>query len=137
MPAVASVSKTESTIVLTGTDFRTTGFANASFAGVSADSVTVASATQATATWTLGVPINTNASKPALSFTNDAKTQTFRAAVTPDLLNAVSVSSNSAGLECSFAGGCEFEIAASGLASMLKSKDDVEITVCERKCEFN
>jgi hypothetical protein len=57
--------------------------------------------------------------------------------MTPELLNAVSVSSNSAGLECSFAGGCEFEIAAEGLSTMLKSSNDVKVTVCERKCEFN
>jgi hypothetical protein len=83
MPDVSSVVKAGSTIVFTGTDFITTGFANASFAGVAADSVVVDSATQATATWTLGVPLNSNASKPILSFTNDAKTETFKAAMTP------------------------------------------------------
>lgn len=72
MPAVDSVAKTGSTIVFTGTDFITTGNASASFAGVAANSVVVDSATQATATWTLGVPLNSNASKPVLSFTNDA-----------------------------------------------------------------
>jgi len=69
MPSVASVAATASTIVFTGTDFKTTGYtAKASFNGIKANTVVTDSATQVTATWTLGVPVVVNATKPSLSF---------------------------------------------------------------------
>lgn len=57
-PLVASTSKTDGTIVFTGTNLDIAGFtASATFANVLADSVVIDSATQATATFNLGVPI--------------------------------------------------------------------------------
>lgn len=69
-PAVTEVSKTDDTLVFTGTGFDLADFTvSAEFAGVTADAVVVDSSTQATATFTLGVPVVSQDEFPTLLFT--------------------------------------------------------------------
>lgn len=100
--------------------------------------MSVDSATQVTATWTLGVPVTVNATKPVLSFHESSSSTVFFAIMNAEVTNALTVSSNSQGLTCSFAGGCSYEVAAAGLATMMKKNPDSNfITVCENKCLFD
>jgi hypothetical protein len=121
--------------VFTGTNFDIADFtASATFAGISADSVVIDSATQATASFNLGVPIANES--PVLAFTKDSVIHYAPSAssVTQELL----VASSSSGFECSFAGGCEFEVTSTGLASILKGDSTSNyISVCEEKCIFD
>jgi hypothetical protein len=119
-PAVASIAKTDTTIVFTGTNFFTAGFdGNASLAGIYADTVVIDSATQVTATWAKGVPALSSPKVPVLSFkdqTADSSLEHF-SVITANVVKDLSVSSSSQSLECSFAGGCSFKVAAAGLSS--------------------
>lgn len=102
------MSKTDQTIVFTGTKFKTTGYtAKASFNGVDADSVAIDSETQATATWTQGVPVATAEAVPTLAFKKDDTTETYYAVTEAKQANPLSVTSSSA-VTCSFAGGCKY-----------------------------
>jgi hypothetical protein len=57
-PVLTSMTKTDTTMVLTGTSFYTAGYTTrVSYMGIDATSVVVDSATQVTATWTGGVPL--------------------------------------------------------------------------------
>ena len=50
----------------------------------------------------------------------------------------LSVASSSSGFECSFAGGCTFEVTSTGLASILKGDSASNyISVCDEKCIFD
>jgi hypothetical protein len=41
-------------------------------------------------------------------------------------------------LTCSFAGGCEYEVTSSGLATMLKNDSSTNyISICDEECVFN
>jgi len=57
--------------------------------------------------------------------------------ISVSLNKVLSVTGSSSGLTCSFAGGCNLEVQAEGLSTLLKN-DTVNnfITVCEEKCEF-
>lgn len=59
------------------------------------------------------------------------------AKISVGLTKTLTVSSAYTGLECSFAGGCNLEVTAEGLSTILKN-DSVNnfISVCEEKCEF-
>jgi len=59
-PVVDSLTSTATTMVFTGKNFPTSGYASSTttFAGVAADTVVVDSATQITATWTTGTPVS-------------------------------------------------------------------------------
>lgn len=139
MPTVASATVSGQTIVFTGTDFKTAGFtARAFFNGIKADSVVVDSATQVTATWTLGVPVVVNATKPVLRFHEDTSITVLVSIMNAEITNALTVTSSSQGLTCSFAGGCSLEVTANGLATMLKQNPaENYISVCENKCTFD
>ena len=50
------------------------------------------------------------------------------------LTNAVSVSASTSGLECSFNGGCTYEVTADGLTSTLKANAENKIDVCGETC---
>jgi hypothetical protein len=89
----------------------------------------------------LGIPIS--GATPALPYiffvdTNgvrhlacqDPSTSGFQKDVTVDTPNSTS------GVQCSFAGGCTFEVAASGLAASLKADDQNKITICGETCVF-
>jgi hypothetical protein len=136
-PEVTSVSKTDSTIVFTGTNFDLVDFtAAASFASIDADSVVVDSNTQITATFTLGVPTVASAEAPLLKFTSNDISHFAVSATT--LANELSVSASSSGLECSFAGGCLFEVTSTGLASLIKNNSTENyVSVCEQPCLFS
>jgi len=47
------------------------------------------------------------------------------------------VTASSSGLECSFAGGCDYEITAKGLSTLLKDKKNHFVTVCDQVCEYD
>lgn len=53
------------------------------------------------------------------------------------LKRTLSVTSATSGLSCSFAGGCNLEVNAEGLSTILKN-DSINnfIAVCDEKCEF-
>jgi hypothetical protein len=145
MPAVASIDNSVSnTIVFTGTNFFESGYtANASYGGAPADTVVIDSATQVTATWTLGMPPLGEALIPKLWF-NNTSDGTIHVAYhdTSDsslkVTKSLGAATGPTGLECSFAGGCQLEVTAEGLSSILKN-DTVHnfISVCDEKCEFN
>lgn len=102
--------------MFTGTGFDLADFiADAQFGSIKADSVTIDSATQATAVFNLGVPIANE--PPVLPFTKDSVIH--YAPATTDLLKELVVSSSTSDLECSFAGGCSYEVTAAGLSSIL------------------
>jgi hypothetical protein len=134
---VTSVSKTETTIVFTGTNLDLADFTpTASFASIDADSIVVDSSTQITATFNLGVPIVNSEEAPLLTFSKD-DTKHFAASATL-LANELYVSASLSGLECSFAGGCLYEVTSTGLASILKSNSTKNyISVCEQPCVFS
>jgi hypothetical protein len=70
MASISALSKTGTTMIITGTNFPNPATATVSFEGVAADSVTIDSTTQVTATWTDGVPLtsSTAGSQPVLRF---------------------------------------------------------------------
>lgn len=131
-PAVASVSKTDSsTVVFTGTNFYTSLFtAAASLSGVSADTVTIDSATQVSAVWSKGVPLAQAATLPVLRFDSTSTTEAHwsQIATTATITNANTATSVT-GVSCSFAGGCLLSVASTGLYSSLQSSTN-SITVC-------
>lgn len=54
------------------------------------------------------------------------------------LENQIVISDSTSGLQCSFAGGCTYEVSSIGLASMLKQfPDKNHIKVCGDICEFD
>lgn len=143
MPVITNASiASAGTIQFTGTDFITTGFTPlVDFGGVTADIVTISSATSAVATWTKGVPVVANATAPILSFSKDSTTDLMTvvhyASGEINITNALEITSASNGLTCSFNGGCEFEVSAKGLSTLLQGDpENNHITVCDRKCIF-
>jgi hypothetical protein len=105
-------------------NFPTNGYnTKAKFSGVEADSVTVTSATTAVATWNLGVPITNAATVPELRFESQSNLGSALIAHpnTVTLTNVLTISSsNAASLSCSFAGGCNLQIQANGLSTVLQ-----------------
>jgi hypothetical protein len=104
---------------------------------IPADTVTVDTDNQITAVWNKGVPIRTNENillafkqdEPYLYYKADTSSFTFS--------NNLEISSSSSGIQCSFAGGCKYEITASGLASSLKKDKATKfISICDNKCEY-
>ena len=88
--------------------------------GIEADSVVIDSSSQVTVTFNLGVPIASEA--PVMAFTKDSVVHFAEPATS--LTKEISISSSSTDLVCSFAGGCSFEVASSGLASIMKSNSE-------------
>ena len=149
-PDVSAVAKSDSsTIAFTGTGFFTAGYdAKASFGGHEATAVVVASATSATATFAKGIPTVSAAEAPKLWFVKTTRRralaavadtkETHYASNTQTLDNALAVTTSSTGLSCSFAGGCLFEITASGLATQMASNSkDNYVTVCGQPCIYS
>ena len=139
MPSVTSANISGSTVVFIGTDFKTTGFSGlASFNGISASAVNVDSNTQATATWALGVPIVASTTKPELRFKQDDSKVVYNANMLAEFSNIFALTSTTQGLTCSYAGGCEYEVVANGLATMLKEMPNSNyLSFCEEKCIFD
>jgi hypothetical protein len=127
-------------IVFTGTNFFDTGHtANASYGGTYADTIVIDSATQVTATWTYGLPPLGTAVVPELWFDKTDNREVHYASIanTTSLNKTLDVTGATTGLSCSFAGGCNLEVNAQGLSTILKS-DPVNnfISVCDERCVF-
>ena len=167
MPDIVSLTKTDTTIVFTGTNFFTSGYtARASFFGVEANewndvtttvmkegkevtvitptetvSVVVNSATQVMATFKDGVPTTSSTLlKPVLWFVKDdskVKIYAISDQLSP-LTNPLSLTSSSSDMQCSFAGGCIFNVIVTpGLMSLMKHRPtDNYVKICENKCIF-
>jgi|TARA_B110000285_G_scaffold124314_1_gene140308 hypothetical protein len=127
--------------VLNGTGFQfspSDTTANVTFAGVSADSVTVDSDTQVTATFNMGVPIGTSV-KPRITFYNssDQYVKTYSDSDS-DLTNTLTVEASTLGLQCSFAGGCSYEVTAPSLTSMILADNELnQVTICGEECAID
>jgi len=83
----------------------------------------VSSATTTVATWNLGVPITNTAFVPELRFESQINLGSALIANpnTVTLTNVLTISSsNAASLSCSFAGGCNLQIQANGLSTILQ-----------------
>jgi hypothetical protein len=130
---VTGVSVNGVTVVFTGTGFDSSYTGKASLNGVDADSVTINSVTQAIASWaTTGVPTATIV--PTLSFEHsDGYTHHAAVGSSVSFENLHTVTASTSGLECSFAGGCQYAIESHGLyASLLNSAN--EVRVCGTPC---
>jgi len=148
-PVVKSLSKTGTTLVFTGENFYTVGYtAVATYNKIKATSVVVDSATQATATWEGGLPIYTKVDQERderanLVFKLDNTNSVFRAVNTGDdiknFVNPFSLTTSTAGLSCSFNGGCKMEMTGTeGVQTLFRAAPkDNYIKVCEQKCAFN
>lgn len=130
----------QSTITLTGANFQQISGSTVDvyIAGVKADSVTVGSDSSITAQFSLGVPIADGA-KPKITFLEGSSSAVYNAdPTTVTLTNAMALSSSSSGLQCSFAGGCLYEVQAPGLAQLLKNFPEKNyISVCDNVCKFS
>jgi hypothetical protein len=123
--------------------------------------VVVNSATEIVATWITGVPPTTTHS-PLLSFSNstDSESVSTKQVVPPSeqgapyyktykrlrhfaygpqvVNNSLSVSGSSANVACSYAGGCDYEVFAPGLSSLLKGNQTVnKVKICDEECVFD
>jgi hypothetical protein len=128
-------------MTLVGTDFFTTGYdVTAKLSGVSADSVVVAAdGVSAVATFNKGVPVTTSPQKPELIFKNQANATSFHSNIgNVTINNAILVTGASANLQCSFAGGCEYEVHSAGLSSLMRTNNNEHyVKVCDEKCVYN
>ena len=130
---------------MTGTNFPTVGYtASVIYKGITSDSATIDSATSITGTFTNGVPVSTTGSTPTIRFTPTSRRMLsattanyLEAAGTAELMNIVSVTSSTTGLECSFQGGCTYEVVAAGLTSTLTSSTTDKIDVCGETCAID
>jgi len=148
MPLVEKVELTDSaTITFTGKNFFTTGFTGkARFNGIQADELTVVDATKAVAKWNKGVPVTTSAKVPELWFVKKEGRRMLASSTdsplehyapnTLTLENELKITGSTSGLTCSFAGGCNYEVNAKGLSTLLKDRANNQIQVCGRTCEF-
>ena len=143
-PTVTGFSATVDTIDVTGTSFPISGYtASVIFKGVESNSASIASATKITATFLKGVPVSKDPAAPTVKFTPTSRRMLsgsanfIQAAAGADvkLTSAPSVSASTTGLECSFQGGCSYEVTGAGLTATLTAagtKD--EIDVCGEPC---
>jgi hypothetical protein len=68
---------------------------------------------------------------------DDDTTEEHFAESETEMGNDIVITGSTSGLECSFAGGCEYEITSTGLAQMIKNDSSINyITVCDEVCEF-
>ena len=142
-PTVTGVTISDaSTVAIDGTDFPTSGYTvSVIIKGVTSTSATIASATSISATFASGVPVTASAATPTVRFTptsrrmlSTATANYLEAAGSVTVTNAVTVSASTSGLECSFQGGCTYEVTANGLTSTLKGSTTDKIDVCGRSC---
>jgi len=90
------------------------------------------------ATYDLGVPIAATETIPVLYFQKtDSSERIYAHNEEHTAINELVVSTSTSGVQCSFAGGCEFEVTSTGLASMIKANPhDNHISICDEICEF-
>jgi hypothetical protein len=111
MPVVTSVIKSDSnTLEFSGSGFNIDSFtAKVSLANVIADEVTIESDTLVKAIFRYGVPVTSGAVVPSLSFfdsRNEAIIDWAQIPTSVAVTNALTATSISAPIDCSFAGGC-------------------------------
>lgn len=140
-PTVTSINvEGDTTLSCTGTNLPTTGFVGqATFGEVTSSEVTNQTAkTNVKAVWSLGVPAVAQAAAPVLRFEEEATGHVFFALVQTTALYSQAITSSSSKIECSFAGGCLYEIAGKGVSSKLamKPKDNF-VEVCGEPCLFD
>ena len=141
-PTVTAVTVSDaSTIAVAGTDFPTSGYTvTVTIKDVQSTSASITSGTAITATFANGVPVSATAATPIIRFSPTSRrmlsgTANFlQAAGAATVTNAVSVTASSTGLECSFQGGCAYEITSNGLKATLKGSSTDKIDVCGRDC---
>ena len=133
---VTGVSLSGNAVTFTGSGFLTDHTGKCKIEGVEADSVVINSETEAVATFlTSGVPATQTV--PVLKFENAAGYQLFAAndaAITFE--KSITVTGSSAGVDCSFAGGCQYSINSEGLLGTLKKKEN-SVHVCGVKCDVD
>ena len=84
--------------------------------GFKSDKVVSATDTEIVLEWTNGVPVYSDSQRPTLYFNKSS--EAYYAITDQNLTNAITVTENSpADIKCSFAGGCKFELQASGIAT--------------------
>lgn len=132
---VTGVALSGTTVTFTGTGFLTDHTGTATLAGIEADAVSVNSATEAVASFsTYGVPASTDV--PTLHFTHSLGYALYASVDSSVSFEKVQdVTASTAGLECSFAGGCTYAIEADGLYATLQDSAN-EIRVCGSPCEL-
>lgn len=82
--------------------------AKVSFDGAEADEVIVKSDTEILAKWKFGLPPSGKEIAPKLWFDKTSTQERYYAKVDAKLLKELKITGATSGLECSFAGGCEF-----------------------------
>lgn len=136
-PTLSGATKDSTTqVTLTGTDFDTSGLtAIAHIHGAESSSCVIADATSVQCTWDGGVPATQGATRIDLYFRHATGYELHAYNPTPVTLdNTVTITATSP--TCSFAGGCDLELTASGLTSLLGA-DGNSVTVCEKECVLN
>ena len=88
-------------------------------------------------TFPVGIPIADSATVPKLIFSSTedgSQLVAYADAASVELTNPLAVRDSTAGLECSFAGGCQYTVKASGLTASLLGDDQSYIDVCGNNC---
>lgn len=112
-----------------------------------ADSVEIISELEAVATFNRGVPVTPLENydvRPQLMFTLQDSTTAYLSRndagnASGKLKRPFSLSSSSSGVECSFAGGCEYSVSGTaGIQQMFHSDPENNyVKVCEKRCEYD
>lgn len=152
-PSITGASiASSSTIAIDGTDFPTSDYeVIVLFKGVESDSAVINSDVSITATFNNGIPVSVTADAPSVRFVpvdtsgrrqlvslKDAGMQIIgwiNGDVT--IQNTLSVTDSTAGLSCSFQGGCSYTITSDGLTSTLTDIESNYIDVCGNICEID
>lgn len=91
--------------------------------------------TQVTATFNLGVPIGSGSPKIRFIAPEAGHYGEFYSVQETELENTFSVTDSTSGLECSFAGGCTYEVTSNSLTAMILSDSDVNhVNICGEEC---
>jgi hypothetical protein len=87
--------------------------------------------------WNYGLPPLGTDVIPTLRFDETGTDVQHFANISSAIQKILVIQSATSGLQCSFAGGCNIEVVAPGLSTILKN-DSVNnfISVCDAKCEF-
>jgi hypothetical protein len=102
---------------------------------VTADTVVIDSDTQVTATFTLGVPIGSDPPKIRFISPEADHYSEYYSVQDSDLENTFSVTDSTSSLECSFAGGCTYEVTSNSLANMILSDSNTNhVNICGEEC---
>jgi len=136
----ASIDST-TVMTVTGDFFPTADYdAVVSFAGINSSSVSIDDANTLTVTFDNGIPISDVAKEPEVFFWHQTNTGYYIRAYNDivdffGISNPMDLTGNTGSpINCSYAGGCNYDIVAPGLASSLEL-DTNYIDVCGNVCE--